>query len=130
MIEATSHRALAGLTVLVVEDEVVVGILLEELLEDAGARVRLTHHIDGALDAIEHERFDGVLLDINLHGIRTESVAENLRQHNVPFILVTGYDCAEDDPPALKTAPRLQKPFSRVELVRRMSDTFARQPVA
>jgi DNA-binding response OmpR family regulator len=130
MTKATPNRALADLRILVVEDEVVVGILLEELLEDAGARVKLAHNIDGALGAIQQEAFDGVLLDINLHGITTEPVAEDLRRRAVPFIVVTGYDSTENDPPALKAASRLQKPFSRVELLRRMTEVFAGDTVA
>lgn len=123
-------RSLAGLHILIVEDEAVVGILLEELLEDAGARVCLAHNIGGALAAVQQEVFDGVLLDINLHGVTTSQVADDLVRRRVPFIVVTGYECKDSDTPALKAAPRLLKPFSRAELLRSMSEVFVGAAVA
>jgi DNA-binding response OmpR family regulator len=121
----TSNHGLSGLRILVVEDEVTVGILLEELLEDAGGRVKLAHNVEGARSMIRQETFDGALLDINLHGRTTEDVADDLVSRSIPFIVITGYDSRDTDPRTIKAAPRLLKPFTRVELLRRMTEVFA-----
>ncbi|HET7882863.1 MAG TPA: hypothetical protein VFL55_18410, partial [Acetobacteraceae bacterium] len=66
----------------------------------------------------------GVLLDMNMHGKMSVAVAEELARRSVPFLLVTGYGGGLAEPPAIKDAPRLQKPFKEEDLGRRMAETF------
>lgn len=124
MTSATPNNAVTGLRILIIEDESVVGILLEELLEEAGAAVSLAETIAEAQDAIRQGNFDGVLLDINLHGQTTSGIADELNNRSIPFIVMTGYDNRAGDPPALKAAPRLLKPFKRIELLSRVAEVF------
>jgi CheY-like chemotaxis protein len=116
---------LTGLRILVVEDETMVGMMLEDMLLDFGCRVEVVSTIESALIAIRENVPDGVLLDMNLNGQRTVAVAEVLAERSVPFLLVTGYGGGNDDPPIIKTAPRLQKPFTEKDLNQRMLETFA-----
>lgn len=118
-------EGLAGLNILVVEDEVMVGMMLEDMLQDLGCTVEVVPSVEKALSAVRGHLPDGVLLDMNLHGQKTVAVAEELVSKSVPFLLVTGYGTGEGDPPVFKSAPRLQKPFTEAALARRMLETFA-----
>ena len=115
---------LAGLFILIVEDEVMVAMMLEDMLQGLGCRVALAGSVDEALLLIRETRPDGVLLDMNVHGRKTVAIAEELADRLVPFLLVTGYGQADGDPPVIKGAPRLQKPFSEDILSRRMAEVF------
>ena len=117
-------EALNGLHILVVEDEAIVAMMVEDMLLDFGCRVELAANIKSALTAICDHSLDGVLLDMNIHGQLTTAVAEELVSRSVPFLLVTGYGSSNSDPPVIKTAQRLQKPFSRRDLGRRMAEVF------
>src|SRR5579871_5875282 len=84
-------EALAGLRILIVEDEALVGMMLEDMLHDFGCSVEVVPSVEKALSAIGGRAPDGVLLDMNLHGQNTVAVAEELVSRSVPFLLVTGY---------------------------------------
>ena len=121
----TTHaKTLAGLFILVVEDEVLIAMMLEDMLQDLGCSVALAGSIDEALSLIRETTPDGVLLDMNIHGQKTVAVAEELVSRSVPFLLVTGYGAADGDPLVIKAAPRIQKPFSEEILSRRMEEVF------
>ncbi len=118
-------KALAGLHILIVEDETMVAMMLEDMLQDMGCSVDLAPSIEKALASIRTEALNGVLLDMNIHGQKTDVVAEELVNRSIPFLLVTGYGAGTNDPPVIKAAPRLLKPFNENELARRMADVFA-----
>jgi len=120
------NEVLAGLSILVVEDEAMVGMMLEDMLHDFGCIVQVVPSVERALSAIRSHVLDGVLLDMmNLHGQRTVAIAEELVSKSVPFLLVTGYGSGNSDPPLFKSAQRLVKPFTEDALNRRMIETFA-----
>ena len=102
--------------VLVVEDEVLVGMLLEEMLSELGYEVAaLSTHLDEALILARNARFDIALLDINLNGRQSFPVAEAIRARGLPFLFATGYGSRILTAP-YKDTPILQKPFSLDEL--------------
>jgi len=71
--------------VLVVEDEVLVGMLLEEMLSELGYEVAaLSTHLDEALILARNAQFDVALLDINLNGRQSFPVAEAIRARGLP----------------------------------------------
>lgn len=77
--------------VLVVEDEVLLSMLLEDMLEQLGHRVaRVCADNATALAAVEEEAFDVAILDLNLHGERSDPVAVRLREKQVPFVVASG----------------------------------------
>ena len=118
-------EVLAGLRILVVEDEVMIAMMLEDMLHEFGCSVvGYAASIEKALASIASNALDGVLLDMNIRGANTLRVAEELLRRSVPFLLVTGYGDREVDPPEIKTAPRLVKPFNQQELARRMTEVF------
>ena len=115
---AFSNTDLSGRRVLVVEDEALVSMLLEDMLDDLGCEVlgpvmRVGDAL--ALVAAPDARIDIVILDVNLAGERSFSVAEALRARGTPFVLSTGYDDAGIDE-GWRDRPILRKPFMAAQL--------------
>lgn len=77
--------------VLIVEDEVLLSMLLEDMLEQLGHDVAgVCADMASALDAVERNSYDTVLLDLNLQGERTDPVARRLRERAIPFVVASG----------------------------------------
>jgi len=107
---------LSGRTVLVVEDETLVAMLVEDTLLDAGARViGPASSVAQALDLVERERPDVAVLDMNLAGETSEPVADLLTRRGVPFVVASGYG-ASGIPARYAGVPVLAKPYAPEEL--------------
>jgi len=101
---------------LVVEDEVLVGMLVEEMLGDLGCEVAaLSTHLDEALRLAKGDNFDFAVLDINLNGTRSFPIADLLADRGVPFLFATGYG-AGILPERHAKAVILHKPYSLEDL--------------
>jgi DNA-binding response OmpR family regulator len=125
----TGRDALAGLRILIVEDEFLVAMLVEEMLQKLRCEiVGPVSTLEEAVATVRQNRLDGALLDANLNGKNSSPVADELSGHEVPFILVTGYSGHQGDPPLLKCAPRVRKPINLDELADRMTEVFVRRP--
>ena len=84
---------LSGRHVLVVEDEMLVLMNTEDMLADLGCRsVSAAATVPQALALIEAHVFDALMLDMNLKGDSTYSVADVPAARGVPFVFATGYD--------------------------------------
>jgi CheY-like chemotaxis protein len=117
-----SDHALDHKHVLIVEDEFLLGLSLQEDLAAAGAEVTgPISTVREALDIIATDAFDLALLDVNIRGEMSFSVAEALLQRNVPFIFLTGYD-SDALPEQLRRLPRLSKPYDRKDLASTLCD--------
>jgi CheY-like chemotaxis protein len=104
--------------VLVVEDEMLIGMLLEDMLTDMGHEVAaIVPRLKDALAAVERETFDLAVLDVHLHGESAFPVADALIAKGVPFIFATGYG-ERGLPDSYRGRPVLQKPFARDDLDR------------
>lgn len=122
-----NDEMLAGLRILVVDDEALIAMLLEDTLADLGCEViGPVSTVEAALAAVAQDGIDGVLLDANLHGKSALPVAEALLDRGVPFILVTAYGFSDEEAPALHDATRVQKPFNQKELTAAMAAAFVR----
>jgi len=111
--------ALGGLRVLVVEDDYFVAQVLVDLLEDVGAVViGPIGWVDEALALIADgtDRFDGAVLDVNLHGSKSYPIADALTARSIKFIFATGYGADALDEP-YRHCPRCEKPFDQTALV-------------
>lgn len=85
-------RSLAGRRLLMVEDEVLVGMMAKRILEDLGATVLGPYGgLADGMAAAHSEHFDGALLDFNLAGELADPLADLLIARGVPFIFITGY---------------------------------------
>jgi PAS domain S-box-containing protein len=97
--------------VLLIEDEPLVAALTKDLLVSNGyAVVGPIGTVDVALAAARECEISAALLDINLHGNPSYSVAEVLAARKVPFAFLTGYSSGAIDP-NYSRVPVLQKPL-------------------
>ena len=115
---AMSDGSPAKRRILVVEDEMLIGMLLEDMLTDMGYHVvAIVPRLKEALAAVERESFDLAVLDVHLHGESAFPVAEALIAKGVPFIFATGYG-ERGLPENYRSRPVLQKPFAKDDLER------------
>ncbi len=122
----TEIPALAGLLLLVVEDEFMVAQHIAMLLEDFGCHVvGPVGTIEEALAALAENDLDGVLLDANLDGISSAPIAAALRSESIPYVVVTGYGARKLDSEVLDCAPRLIKPFKTSDFSATLVAAFA-----
>lgn len=107
---------LSGKRVLVVEDEYYIAADLQRVLGEEGAVViGPSGHLEDAL-ALAAEVLDAALLDVNLHGQPSFTIAERLDAAHVPYTFITGYD-SWAIPDGYKAVPRLTKPFVMTRIV-------------
>ncbi len=105
--------SLAGLRVLVVEDEAMVALLLEEYIEEIGCTVvGPVAQVDPALAKLAESLVDAAVLDVNLQGSWSYPIADALAARGLPFLFITGYGKAGLDP-AYRDRPLMQKPFTQ-----------------
>ena len=109
--------------VLVVEDNALNQEVAQEILEQAGAQVTLASSGDAALQILEDQTFDAVLMDIQmpgLDGMQTTREIRDREQHtagaSIPIIAMTGHAMQSDHQRCLEAGMNdfIAKPF-RVE---------------
>jgi len=116
VIKGTASHRLAGLRVLLVEDEIVAAIEIGRVLSLYGCHVVATAtDVDSARRAVTEGGFDVALLDINLSGTPSYPVADLLAERKMPFIIATAYT-GLDLPLPLRAVPFLRKPFGAADL--------------
>ena len=121
MSELPGLKTLAGLKVLVVEDEAIVSFLVEEMLLDLGcAEVWHAGAVIHALALLDEKKPDAGVLDVNLAGALVYPVAERLAQLRVPFFFATGYG-QKGLAPEWADRPVIQKPFDQDALGRMLA---------
>lgn len=87
-----TSEVLAGLRVLLVEDEMLVSILIEDMLAEAHCIVvGPFDRVSEALVAARTESIDLAVLDVNINGVKIYPVAEVLAARRIPFVLLSGY---------------------------------------
>jgi CheY-like chemotaxis protein len=103
---------LAGLNVLVVEDEAIISFLIEDMLLSLGcASVAHAGTVKQAINVLSAQMPDAAVLDVNLAGESGYAVAEKLEEGGIPFVFATGY--GETGLPARwRERPVIQKPFT------------------
>jgi DNA-binding NtrC family response regulator len=106
-----SESSIAGLKILVVEDDFLVAKALAEMIESMGAEVvGPASGADEACRMVKRERIDVAILDITLTPGSSAPVARALLYRNRPFIFVTGYGNIQLLPDELRGYIVLAKP--------------------
>ena len=112
------------LSVLLVEDEVMIRMMIAEMLEELGHRVAAeTGEIDQAIRLAQNTEFDLAILDVNVQGKLITPVAELITALNRPIIFATGYGAA-GIPEEFRGRPSLEKPFLVETLARTIDLTL------
>jgi CheY-like chemotaxis protein len=103
-------------SVLVVEDEYLIRMLLEDMLDELGYGVAAAvGTISEAQQLAANGEFNAAILDVNLDGQEIYPVADILAKRGLPFVFVTGYG-ERSLPEAYRGRPALQKPFQTEQL--------------
>ncbi|HSH99797.1 MAG TPA: response regulator [Reyranella sp.] len=98
-------------SVLIVEDDVLLGMAIGLCVQDAGYGVAdIVRSVDAALAALRREPVDAALLDVNLQGELVYPVANALAERGVPFVFVTAHP-RETLPELHRDRPVVPKPY-------------------
>jgi DNA-binding NtrC family response regulator len=110
-------KPLSDCSVLVVEDDFVVGLELMRALSDEGCRgVKVVRTIEGALQELSSEAPDVVTLDLDMRGRMSTPVAEALQARQIPFVIVSGH-AGRALPERHGSLGICQKPFAAREVI-------------
>jgi CheY-like chemotaxis protein len=110
--------------ILVVEDEVLIGMLLEDMLGDLGYEVAGTAaRFEDALALAQEVKADGAILDINLNGSEVYPIADVLARRGIPFVFASGYG-ESSVPGPYQRYPTMQKPFRQETLENELARLF------
>jgi DNA-binding LytR/AlgR family response regulator len=119
---------LAGLKVLVVEDNYLIAEHVRSILDGEGCEVLgPAPRVDAGLALVERgPRPDCAVLDINLNGELCFPLARALAGDAVPIVFLTGYDDRAIIPPDFAPAAVLGKPLENDRLVGALAAACAR----
>jgi CheY-like chemotaxis protein len=121
------NETLQGKAVFIVEDDPLSALAITDIVEYLGCEVvGHARTLDEALKVARHADFDLALLDIDLGGDTSYSVASTLAARDVPFLFTTGK--AEGGPAWCRDRPRVLKPFSGSSLERMMMASLGAHP--
>lgn len=99
-------------SILIVEDEPLIAMMLEDFLLSLGHEVRGTcDSVGEALKAVQAADFDVAILDVNLKGESVWPVASELRQRAIPFVIASGGH-VEPPPAEFASVPMIEKPYT------------------
>jgi DNA-binding response OmpR family regulator len=82
---------LRGRSILVVEDEPLIGMDIRTALEAAGAHVTATTTVRHALILIEHDGLSGAIMDHALGDGDSTQVCMRLEARGIPYVTFSGY---------------------------------------
>jgi DNA-binding response OmpR family regulator len=119
-------------SILLVEDDMNLGFVIQDTLKDQGFKVHLTKDGKEGLMQFNKEAYDLCLLDIMMPKKDGFSLAEDIRKLNqtVPIVFLTAKGMAEDKIKGftLGADDYITKPFSSEELVLRIRAILKRNP--
>jgi CheY-like chemotaxis protein len=117
-----TNSSAAAPSVLVVEDEYLIRMLLEDMLDELGYGViAAVGTISEARQVATSGEFNAAILDVNLDGQEIYPVADILTKRGLPFVFVTGYG-ERSLPEPYRGRPALQKPFQAEQLKRTLAE--------
>ena len=103
---------LTGMSLLLVEDSMMIALDAQAMLQTCGADVELAATSKDALRAIRLNTFDAAILDVNLYIETSFAVAEDLQNRAVPFVFATGYGETVNVPERFKSVHVISKPYA------------------
>jgi CheY-like chemotaxis protein len=119
------EQPLAGLMVLLVEDQALIAMDTEDLLRSLGAAEVVTAPtVDMALNQLSQTRPDCAVLDLNLGVETSEPIAFALQERGIPYVFATGYRDSVAIPRIFSDVPVVRKPVSHDNLSRQLSQAL------
>ena len=109
--------SLRGRSILVVEDESLIALLVADALEEAGASVvGPCYTLEECLRAAREEQIDAAVLDVDLAGKDVFPAAEELRRRGIPFLFHTAHAYRDELQARFGEIPVCRKPIPMDEL--------------
>ena len=103
---------LQGCRVVVVEDEALIGLVLEDILETLGCTIAVNAAtLIEASAVVETGAFDVAILDVHVSGEAVYPLAERVRALGKPMIFATGA-AADSLPTEFRDCLVLEKPYT------------------
>lgn len=114
---AGSFRPLGDISVLLVEDNALIGLDAEDMLRSMGAReVCVAHTLPAARAALAGGSVEVVVLDLLIGSKRSDGLARELVQQELPVVIASGLANAVQLPDDIRHLPVVAKPYSPVSL--------------
>ena len=120
------HPGLRGLSILVVENELLIALDIASALESAGANATMTTTARHAMILVDHDGLAGAIMDHGLTGGDSTAVCTRLKERGIPYISYSGYSSVAGADP---DAPFISKPVSMNVLMSALEDLLAGRPV-
>jgi DNA-binding LytR/AlgR family response regulator len=118
---------LAGLRILIAEDNLLVAMQIEDSVRRLGAEpIGPAGRLAAVLKFARCATLGGALLDVDLRGELVFPAAEVLDARGIPIIFATGHDGRPLFTSRFASYPCLRKPYLEQELARLMARLFAR----
>ncbi|MFW8634830.1 HWE histidine kinase domain-containing protein [Cribrihabitans pelagius] len=109
-------------SVLIVEDNLVIGMGAEAIFEAIGAQdIDLVSSLSEAEEALAAKLYDFVFLDVNLGDTTTLALAQDLHDSGRKFAFASGYSDRLDTPGPLAQVPRVSKPYGKDAVLRALA---------
>lgn len=114
--------------ILIVEDEAPISNLIRMNLSRAGYCCKCAFDGEDALNKIEEEHFDLIMLDIMLPVMNGHEVLEYVKELGIPVIFLTAVSTVEDKVRGLREGADdyITKPFEIIELLARVEAVLRR----
>jgi DNA-binding response OmpR family regulator len=116
---------------LLVEDDLSMGFLLTEFLEDNGFEVKLCRDGESGFSTFKRHQFDLCILDVMMPKMDGYVLAHHFRSHNarIPFIFLTARSLKDDKLKGFELGAEdyITKPFDEDELLCRIKVLLRRQ---
>jgi light-regulated signal transduction histidine kinase (bacteriophytochrome) len=131
MVPELPDQVLAGKTVLLVEDSLIIALDAEDILRRLGAEdVLICASADSGIAELSRTRPSLGLLDINLGDGNSFPAADALREAGIPYFFATGYGEQALLPDIHQDVPVVQKPYTIANLARVIASLMAQPELA
>lgn len=123
---------LAGLRILVLEDEFLIAMDVEQLCRDRGADevVIISSLGETGSELPIPTGFDAAIIDVMLGGVSTLEFAARLRDGNLPLIFASGYTDLDEIYRSFPGVAVIGKPYSGDDLVEALARACGRDPAS
>ena len=115
--------SLAGRSILVVDDEILIVMDILQAFENTGAEVTSTSTLAHAMLLVEHDGLSGAIVDHGLLDGNSSKLRTRLKARGIPFLVYSGY---REDDVGSDGAPHISKPAPPDVLVDTMVDMIRR----
>ena len=109
---------LSGISVLLVEDSLIIALDAEDILQRFGATITTASTVDAAHDRLDDTHFDIAILDINLGDQTSFGIADRLADKGIPFFFASGYGEQANLPMEHRPRTVVQKPYTTGNIIR------------